>query len=143
MPEKPIHIHLIFPESITIHKHEYDHRSKNGEEKIIDLLGIMLNKLNKMAEVSLQQWQDVLAKIDAATTKGSQASTAIANRITALEDAIKNAGLDAETEALLLSQTEGLVLNAETLATALEAMGKTPETPVPTDPPAPVEPVEV
>lgn len=141
MPDKPIQV--IIPKDINIHIHHYDHRSKNGEEKIIELVGLVLNKLNKMAIVSVEQWQEVLAKIDAASTKGSTASTAIANRITALEDAIKNAGLDAETEALLLAQTEGLVPNLEALATTLEAMGKAPETPVPVDPPEPVEPVEV
>jgi chromosome segregation ATPase len=88
-----------------------------------------------------EQVNAALGRIDAATTKSGAAVTAIGDRIAALEQAIKNAGLSAEQEAALLAQLEGVGANAEALAAALEAMGKTPDSPVPVEPPPPVEPV--
>jgi hypothetical protein len=103
-----------------------------------------LNSLNTKIDIIMandEQFKAALKRIDDATTASGLAATAIQGRITSLEEAIKNAGLDASTEAALLAQTEGLGSNAEALAAALTQMGKTPETPVPVEPPAPVEPV--
>ena len=98
---------------------------------------ILKNQEKIMA--TLEQHQAALGRIETATTKAATATTAIAERMKALEESIKNLGLTQEQEATLLSQTEGIAESAEKLSNALEAMGKNPETPVPTDPPAPIE----
>lgn len=97
--------------------------------------------LNFKLMATIQQFQVALSKIDAATTQAGVALTAIAGRITALEEAVKGAGLTEVQEAEILANTEGVATNLETVASALTEMGKTPETPVPTPVPDPVPPV--
>lgn len=111
-------------------------RRKPGNES----QNLIINKLNQIM-ANEQQFKEALARVEAATTAGGTALTAIAARITGLEDAIKNAGLTPEVEAALLSQLEGVAGNTEALATALTAMG-TVSNPVPEPVPDPVPPVE-
>lgn len=106
----------------------------NHHEVITTIGGIMADQA---------QFEVALNRIEAATNKGAEASTAIGTRIGKLEDAIKNAGLTKEQEQALLAQTQGLAGSAEALATALTAMGKDPANPVPIDPdPIPVDPIK-
>jgi septal ring factor EnvC (AmiA/AmiB activator) len=91
---------------------------------------------------TLADFQGALTAVEQATTKSAAAVTAIADRIAALETQIANMGLTEEQEDALLSQVRGISANAATLATSLEGMGKTPETPVPTPTPEPLPPVE-
>ena len=104
--------------------------------------GPQLDQILKNQEIimaTLEQHQAALGRVETATTKAATATTAIAERMKTLEESIKNMGLTTEQETALLAQTEGVAGSAEKLATALEAMGKNPETPVPTDPPTPLE----
>ncbi len=75
---------------------------------------------------SLEQFRTALQRIDTATT-------AIAERIRALEDQIRNSGIPAETE-------NQLVTELESFATSLEQMGRSPENPVPNEPPPAPQP---
>jgi hypothetical protein len=77
-----------------------------------------------------------MALIDDATTKASQAVTAIGTRITGLEAAIKAAGLTPEQQAGILAHLDGITGNVQALASALEPMGQAPADPVPVEPPA-------
>lgn len=81
----------------------------------------------------------VLAKLDAASTKAGQAATAIQTRIDNLETAIHNAGLSADQEQALLSHLSGVSDNLGTLADSLTQLGTEPTNPVPVEPPPPVE----
>jgi septal ring factor EnvC (AmiA/AmiB activator) len=106
-------------------------------------LGFTIASINQKLEeimANQQDFQNALARVEAATTAGAATATAIKDRITALEDAIRNAGLSADQEANLLAQIEGVATNAEALAAALQPMGQ-PNNPVPVEPPAPLEPV--
>lgn len=127
----PVHIHIA--KVIMTNPDETPDETKES-------LNTIINKLNQIMATE-QQWQAALARIDAATTAAGTAASAIQARIDALNETIKGLGLPSATEDALLAQTEGLGGNAEALASALTAMGKTPETPVPVEPPAPVEPV--
>lgn len=127
---------------INIRVDHYYHGVDGSEklDKVLEQLLIHSQKLNQIM-ANEQQFKDALARVEKATTDGGVAVTAIGARITALEEAIKNAGLSAETEAALLAQLEGVGGNAEALAAALTAMGS-PATPVPVPVPEPVPPVE-
>ncbi len=80
-----------------------------------------------------------LEKIDTATSAAATAVTAIATKITNLEETIKGVGLTGAQEAELLAAIEGSGANLEALATSLEAMGKTETDPVPVPVPPAVE----
>jgi hypothetical protein len=94
----------------------------------------LIYKQNQKIMADLQLHLDALKKIDDATTAAGAEVTRIGERITALEEAIKNAGLNAEQEAQLLAHTQGIGDKAVALADALTQMGKTPENPVPVEP---------
>lgn len=94
----------------TYHIHFHEH--KDRDKKISKIMA------------SLEQFEQALSRID-------QATSTIAERITELENEIKNLGLTSDQEEQLLARTEGL-------ASALEAMGKSPENPVPEDHNGPV-----
>lgn len=90
------------------------------------MIAFLIAKTNKLMADSSAQFTAVMQKIDTATT-------AIAERIRKAEEAVLNGGIPAETEQVILAQLGGL-------ADALEAMGKTPENPVPIEPEGPTEP---
>ena len=121
----------------------YDKQQPSEELlKITKLLTqIQSNQGDFMA--TIEQLTAALGRVEAATTEGATAVTAIGARISSLEEAIKNMGLSAEQEATLLAQLEGVAGGTESLAAALTAMGKTPEQPVPVPVPQPLpEPVD-
>ena len=120
--------------------HHIIHFDKEHQNDVICKLDLIINKLNKIMATQTQ-FQEALARVEAATTAGGVALTAIGARITALEEAIKNAGLPAEVEEQLLGQLSGVGANAEALAAALTAMGS-PTDPIPVPVPDPVPPVE-
>lgn len=70
-----------------------------------------------------EQFESVLSRIDTATTK-------IADQLRELKDQIANQGLPAEVEDQVLARLE-------TAATQLEAVGASPENPVPDVPDTP------
>lgn len=112
---------------------------ENDAKQFSKLDLIIKNQIQIMANE--EQFRQALARVEAATTAGGVAATAIQARIDALVAAIQNAGLPADVEASLLAQTEGLAGNAEALAAALTAMGASATTPVPVPVPDPVVPV--
>jgi len=67
-----------------------------------------------------QQFTEVLSRIDTATT-------GIANKISALQEEIKGAGLPASVE-------ESVLAKLGTIATNLEGIAKDPENPTPEEP---------
>jgi methyl-accepting chemotaxis protein len=95
----------------------------------------LIHEQNQKIMDQLQLHLDALQKIDAATTTAAGEVTRIGERITSLEETIKNMGLTAEQESQLLTQTQGVADRAEQVANALKEMGKTPENPVPVEPP--------
>lgn len=124
--------------------HFHFHKEKGLKAALKEIKCLIFSNQTKIETImaTQEQFAAALSRIDAATTKAATGVTAIGVRITALEDAIKNAGLPAEVEATLLAQVEGVAGSTEALATTLEAMGKTPENPVPEPVPEPVPPVE-
>jgi hypothetical protein len=90
------------------------------------MIAFLIAKTNKLMADSSAQFTAVMQKIDTATT-------AIAERIRKAEEAVLNGGLPAEKEQEILAQLSGL-------ADSLEAMGKSPENPVPIDPEGPADP---
>lgn len=119
--------------------HHIIHFDNEQQSELRQMLNFIIIKLDKIM-ANEEQFKQALARVEAATTAGGVAVTAIAARITALEEAIKNAGLTKEQEDALLAQTEGLAGNTEALAAALTAMGS-PTDPIPVPVPDPVEPV--
>lgn len=78
--------------------------------------------------INEQQFNDLFARIDQSTSR-------IADRIKALEEAVKKEGLPSDVEERILSKTAGI-------ADALDAIGKNPETPTPEIPENPDQPIE-
>jgi hypothetical protein len=70
-------------------------------------------------------------KIDKKLTKIMASLAQFEQALSRIDQATRNQGLTEEQETALLSRTEGL-------ASALEAMGKSPENPVPEEPNGPV-----
>jgi predicted nucleic acid-binding Zn-ribbon protein len=95
----------------------------------------LIYKQNQKIMEKLELHLAALQKIDDATTAAGAEVTRIGDRITALEQAIKDAGLTADQENQLLAHTQGIGDRAVALASALTQMGKTPENPVPVEPP--------
>jgi len=95
---------------------------------IVDKLNSITQKLNTMADINEQQFNDLFARIDTSTTR-------IADRIRSLEEAVKNEGLSKDVEERILAKTAGI-------ADALDAIGKNPETPTPEIPENPETPIE-
>lgn len=98
----------------------------------------IIQKQNQKIMADTQTWEAALVKIDTATTQIAGSVTRISDRITTLEETIKNMGLPKDQEDALLTRTEGIATGLTTLAATLEQIGKTPEDPVPVEPP--VEP---
>lgn len=96
-------------------------------KKILEEVNFIKTQNQKIMALNEQQFNDLFARIDTSTTR-------IADRIRALEDAVKNEGLPAEVEERILAKTTGI-------ADALDAIGKTPETPAPEIPENPSEPI--
>lgn len=96
-------------------------------KQILEQLDIIKKQNQKLMALTEQQFDEVFAKIDTNTTR-------IADRIRALEEAVKAEGLSAEAEARILAKTSGI-------ADALEAIGKDPETPTPEIPADPNTPI--
>jgi hypothetical protein len=97
---------------ITIHNHIH----LPGDDR----LDRIEHKLNQLMALTEQQFNEVLNRIDTATT-------GIANKITALQDEIKGAGLPASVE-------ESVLAKLGNLATTLEGLAKDPENPTPETP---------
>jgi hypothetical protein len=95
----------------------------------------LIYKQNQKIMADIQTWEAALQKIDTATTQIAGSVTRIADRFTELETAIKEMGLPKDQEDNLLSRTEGIGNQLTTLASTLEQIGKTPENPVPVEPP--------
>lgn len=96
-------------------------------KQILEQLDIIKKQNQKLMALTEAQFDEVFAKIDTSTTR-------IADRIRALEEAVKAEGLDSEAENRILSKATGI-------ADALDAIGKVPETPtpeIPADPNAPI-----
>lgn len=123
-----------------MHIHIHIHHHDKVDSEVRQLLLTIKNQ-NQKIMATVQQFQAALSKIDEATTKAGTALTAIAARITALEEAVKAQGLTEEQESTILAQTEGVGESLTTIADALTEVGKTPETPVPNPIPDPVDPV--
>lgn len=116
--------------NIHLHFHIDKVTIVNDDKKLSQVLeGIdILKKQNqKIMALNEQQFTDLFARIDTATTR-------IADRIRALEEAVKNEGLPAEAEERILSKATGI-------ADALDAIGKDPETPTPEIPENPETPI--
>lgn len=92
-----------------------------------ELLKILkeLKILNLQIMAKQEQFDAVLTRIDAATNK-------IADQLRALKDQIANQGLPGDVEDAVLARLE-------TAATQLEAVGASPENPVPDVPDTPVQ----
>lgn len=96
-------------------------------KQILEELDIIKKQNQKIMALNEQQFTELFARIDTSTTR-------IADRIRALEEAVKNEGLPADAEERILSKATGI-------ADALEAIGKDPETPTPEIPADPSEPI--
>lgn len=129
-------IHLYHPGHYDLHV-----RGDFGTEKILEKLDLLNTKIEQIMADTKAQFDALFARFDAATTQVGAAVTAIGARITGLEETVKNLGLPADQEADILAHTEGIVSSTEALATALTAMGKTPDVPVPPVP-EPIPPVQ-
>jgi hypothetical protein len=95
----------------------------------------LIYKQNQKIMDQLQIHLDALQKIDNATNVAANEVTRIGQRITSMEETIRNMGLTADQESQLLTHTQGIGDRAEQVANALTQMGKTPENPVPVEPP--------
>jgi hypothetical protein len=84
------------------------------------------------------QYLEQITRLEAATTKSGEASTAIGVNLKALVEVIKNSGMTAEKEAEVLARITALAGNAEQNAAALDAMAKDPNNTVPVEPPPPL-----
>lgn len=113
----------------------------NTDPRIEEKLDLIIQQNKKiMSDLSLHQ--AALGRIEVATTKVATGLSAVATRITALEDRVKTLGLTKDQEDQILAHTEGLAGNLEVQADALTQMGKTPENPVPVEPiEPPAEPI--
>lgn len=122
---------------MQIHIHIHQHGPSKDVEVLHNIFTLTKSTHNKISQLmaDTQTWEAALVKIDTATTSMAGSVTRIADRITTLEDTIKNMGLPKEQEDTLLARTEGIGNSLTTLATTLEQIGKTPENPVPVDPP--------
>jgi septal ring factor EnvC (AmiA/AmiB activator) len=88
------------------------------------------NDLLRSIMATLQQFTDALSRIDTATTAAAQVLQDIRDKVAQLE---ANAGIDAQQEASVLGQLDSV-------ANALEQMGKSPDNPVPVEPGTPGNP---
>jgi hypothetical protein len=129
-----LHFHIKGP--IIINTHD-----EGQLKEVLEKLHLLNTKIDQSMADTKAQFDALFARFDAATTQVGLAVTAIGTRITSLEDAVKNLGLPADQEAEILTHTEGIVSSTEALATALTAMGKTPDVPVPPVP-EPIPPVQ-
>lgn len=111
-------------------------------KEVLEKLNFIIEQNKKIMALTKEKFDEVFAVIDKATNDGATAATAIGNRITGLEEAVKEMGLPANQEADILTRLEGVGAASVNLAAALTAMGKTPETPVPVPVPEPIQPVQ-
>jgi len=99
---------------ITIHNHIHLPDTQSAQLSRIE------QKLDQLMALTEQQFTEVLSRIDTATT-------GIANKISALQEEIKGAGLPASVE-------ESVLAKLGTIATNLEGIAKDPENPTPEEP---------
>ena len=108
---------------MRIEIHHYIHSNTEHDSDVIKLLRKILN-INENIMAKQEQFESVLSRIDTATNK-------IAEQLRALKDQISNQGLPGDVEDQVLARLE-------TAATQLEAVGASPENPVPEVPETPV-----
>lgn len=122
---------------MQIHIHIHQHGPSKDVEVLHNVYSLTKSTHNKISQLmaDTQTWEAALVKIDTATTSMAGSVTRIADRMATLEETIKNMGLPKEQEDTLLARTEGIGASLTTLATTLEQIGKTPEDPVPVEPP--------
>lgn len=106
------HIHIHRSGEIHIHYHHH------GDDKLFTEIKSINTKITKIMATE-QQFLDILARIDTATTN-------IAEDIRGLKDQIANQGLPADVEANILSTLEAK-------AAQLESIAADTENPVPGD----------
>lgn len=88
----------------------------------------VMDKLNKLMALTEAQFNEVLSRIDTATST-------IATKITDLQEEIKGAGLPESVEQSVLTRLG-------TIATTLEGLAKDPENPTPEEPTDPDQPAQ-
>jgi hypothetical protein len=117
--------------TINLHFHiEHLHVSSNDDtllKKIIEDTTFIKQQNQKIMALNEQQFTELFGRIDTATTR-------IADRIRALEEAVKKEGLPADAEERILAKATGI-------ADALDQIGKDPETPTPEIPENPETPL--
>lgn len=129
-------IKLILSGDIHLHFHG-DSDSQNNEaiarlEKKVDSLTLKITKFMALTE---EQFTEVLDVINTATNQGADYAVAIGQKMDALKDEIKNAGLPADAEARILTRMDSVKSGSIALAESLRAMAADETNPVPVEPP--------
>lgn len=116
----PVTIHIVQPDTLAAR------------------LDSISQQVGALMAVTQDQFNQLLDRLNAATTSASQATTAIATRIQALQDSLSTLGLTEEQEEQIKQRLDGVVDSAETLSTSLQAMAANSNNPVPTPVPEPI-----
>jgi hypothetical protein len=96
---------------------------------------LIIQKLDEIMATTKQNFDEVFARIDAATSEIGSGIASAASKVAQLEERVGQLGLDASVEDEILSRTRGVAQFLEQSAATLDRIGKDQSNPVPVDPP--------